>query len=147
MEFADSELGGRYPATVSTSENARERFIPFLEFPPALRRIIYTTTAIESLNFQLRRIIKNRGHFPNDDAVIKLLWLAIRDIEDKRARQRAKEAGRKATERRAPGRLVEGATVHGWKAALGALTTATLRFAIPPVHSTRALGANRSRVT
>ena len=124
LEFAGSELGGRYPATVSTWENAWERFIPFLEFPPALRRIIYTTNAIESLNYQLRKIIKNRGHFPNDDAVIKLLWLAIRDIEDKRARQRAKEAGRKATERRAPGRLVEGATVHGWKAALGALTLA-----------------------
>ncbi|HEX4935701.1 MAG TPA: IS256 family transposase, partial [Gemmatimonadaceae bacterium] len=63
-------------------------------------------------------------HFPNDDAVIKLLWLAIRDIEDKRARQRAKESGKPRNERTAPGRLVEGATVHGWKAALGALTIA-----------------------
>ena len=76
--------------------NAWERFIPFLEFPPEVRKIIYTTNAIESLNYQLRKIIKNRGHFPNDDAVIKLLWLAIRDIEDKRARQRAKEAGKTA---------------------------------------------------
>jgi putative transposase len=124
LEFADSDLGQRYPATVSSWENAWERFIPFLEFPPELRRIIYTTNAIESLNYQLRKIIKNRGHFPNDDAVIKLLWLAIRDIEDKRARQRATEAGKKANERKAPGRLVEGATVHGWKAALGALTIA-----------------------
>jgi putative transposase len=49
--------------------------------------------AIESLNYQLRKIIKNRGHFPNDDAAIKLLWLAIRDIEDERARARAKEKG------------------------------------------------------
>jgi putative transposase len=48
----------------------------------------------------------------------------IRDIEDKRARQRAAEAGKKANERKAPGRLVEGATVQGWKAALGALTIA-----------------------
>lgn len=55
-----------------------------------MRRIIYTTNSIESLNFQLRKIIKNRGHFPSDDAVIKLLWLAIRDIEDKQARQRAR---------------------------------------------------------
>jgi putative transposase len=76
------------------------------------------------LNYQLRKIIKNRGHFPNDDAVIKLLWLAIRDIEDKRARQRAKEAGLPANQRKAPGRLVEGATVLGWKQALGALALA-----------------------
>ena len=75
--------------------DAWERFIPFLEFPPALRKIIYTTNSIESLNYQLRKIIKNRGHFPNDDAVVKLLWLAIRDIEDRRARERAKEAGRR----------------------------------------------------
>jgi putative transposase len=124
LEFSESELGQRYPATVSTWTAAWERFIPFLEFPPALRRVIYTTNAIESLNYQLRKIIKNRGHFPNDDAVIKLLWLAIRDIEDKRARQRATEAGKKANERKAPPRLVEGATVHGWKPALGALALA-----------------------
>jgi putative transposase len=124
LAFAESDLGRRYPAAVATWENAWERFIPFLAFPPELRKIIYTTNAIESLNFQLRKIIKNRGHFPNDDAAIKLLWLAIRDIEDKRARQRAKEKGLKAADRRAPGRLVEGATVNGWKAALGALALA-----------------------
>nr|WP_249715029.1 IS256 family transposase [Micromonospora sp. NBRC 107566] len=121
LAFADSDLGRRYPAAAATWENAWERFIPFLAFPPELRKIIYTTNAIESLNYQLRKIIKNRGHFPNDDAVIKLLWLAIRDIEDKRARQRAKEQGAPRNQRKAPGRLVEGATVHGWKAALGAL--------------------------
>jgi hypothetical protein len=49
------------------------------------------------LNYQLRKVIKNRGHFPSDDAAIKLLWLAIRDIEDKRARARAKEKGVPAT--------------------------------------------------
>jgi putative transposase len=124
LAFAESDLGRKYPAAVATWENAWERFIPFLAFPPELRKIIYTTNAIESLNFQLRKIIKNRGHFPNDDAAIKLLWLAIRDIEDKRARQRAKEKGLKAADRRASGRLVEGATVHGWKAALGALALA-----------------------
>ena len=124
LEFLESELGARYPATVSTWLNAWERFIPFLEFPPALRKVIYTTNSIESLNYQLRKIIKNRGHFPNDTAVIKLLWLAIRDIEDKRARQRAKDAGKKSGERTAPGRLVEGATVQGWRACLGALTIA-----------------------
>ena len=122
--FAESPLGRKYPAAVMTWTNAWERFIPFLAFPPELRKIIYTTNAIESLNFQLRKIIKNRGHFPNDDAAIKLLWLAIRDIEDKRARQRAKEKGLPANARRAPGRLVEGAVVQGWKQALGALALA-----------------------
>src|SRR5918992_1703133 len=124
LAFAESDLGRRYPAAVATWENAWERFIPFLAFPPELRRIIYTTNSIESLNYQLRKIIKNRGHFPNDDAVIKLLWLAIRDIEDKRARERAKEAGRPRNERTAPPKLVEGATVQGWNAAFGALSLA-----------------------
>jgi len=124
LAFAESDLGKRYPAAVATWENAWDRFIPFLAFPPELRKIIYTTNSIESLNYQLRKIIKNRGHFPNDDAVIKLLWLAIRDIEDKRARQRAKEKGLPANSRKAPGRLVEGAVVHSWKTALGALALA-----------------------
>ena len=124
LAFADSALGKRYPAAVATWENAWERFIPFLAFPPELRKIIYTTNCIESLNYHLRKIIKNRGHFPSDDAVIKLLWLAIRDIQDKRARQRAKEKGLPAGERRAPARLVEGAVVQGWKQALGALALA-----------------------
>ncbi|WP_461158114.1 IS256 family transposase, partial [Saccharopolyspora tripterygii] len=121
LEFAESDLGRKYPAAARTWENAWERFIPFLEFPPEVRRIIYTTNSIESLNYQLRKIIKNRGHFPNDEAVTKLLWLAIRDIEDKRARQRASQRGQPAHQRNAPARLVEGATVHGWKQALGAL--------------------------
>jgi putative transposase len=122
--FAASDLGRRYPAAIATWQNAWDRFIPFLAFPPELRKIIYTTNAIESLNFQLRKIIKNRGHFPNDDAAIKLLWLAIRDIEDKRARQRANEKGLPANQRKAPPRLVEGAVVQGWRQALGALALA-----------------------
>ena len=123
--FEGSIWGKKYPATVRVWRDAWERFIPFLEFPPEVRKIIYTTNAIESLNYQLRKIIKNRGHFPNDDAVIKLLWLAIRDIEDKRARERAKEAGRpKGQPRKAPSKLVEGATVQGWNAAYGALSLA-----------------------
>jgi putative transposase len=122
--FADSDLGRRYPAAVGVWERAWERFIPFLAFPPEVRRIIYTTNAIESLNYQLRKIIKNRGHFPNDEAVVKLLWLAIRDIEDKRARARAREKGLHKSKRKAPGRLVEGAVVQSWKQALNALTIA-----------------------
>ena len=124
LAFAESALGRKYPAAVMTWQAAWQRFIPFLAFPPELRKIVYTTNAIESLNYQLRKIIKNRGHFPTDDAVIKLLWLAIRDIEDKRARDRAKERGLPANQRKAPGRLVEGATTQGWKTALGALALA-----------------------
>jgi putative transposase len=121
LAFADSPMGRRYPAAVAVWERAWDRFIPFLAFPPELRKIIYTTNAIESFNYQIRKIIKNRGHFPTDDAVVKLIWLAIADIEDKRARARAAEAGKAANTRQAPGRMVEGAGVHGWKQALNAL--------------------------
>lgn len=120
--FAASDLGIRYPATVATWLSAWERFIPFLEFHPAVRKVIYTTNAIESLNYQLRKIIKNRGHFPNDTAVIKLLWLAIRDIEDKRARERDKATKGRAQD--STRKLVEGTTTQGWNQALGALVLA-----------------------
>jgi putative transposase len=122
LAFAESPLGRKYPATVAAWERSWERFTPFLAFPPEVRKIIYTTNAIESLNYQLRKIIKNRGHFPNDDAVVKLLWLAIRDIEDKRAREREAEKGLPRDKRKAPARLVEGAVVQNWKQALGAHT-------------------------
>jgi putative transposase len=121
LELADSPLGRQYPAAVAVWQRAWERFIPFLAFPPAVRRVIYTTNSIESLNYQLRKIIKNRGHFPNDDAVIKLLWLAIRDLEDKRSRIREKERAKPPNQRNAPPRLVEGAVVQGWRAALNQL--------------------------
>jgi putative transposase len=119
--FADSNWGKKYPHAVATWQAAWERFVPFLGFPPELRRVIYTTNSIESLNYQLRKIIKNRGHFPNDTAVVKLLWLAICTIEDKRAREREKERGRPANERRAQPRLVEGQVVTNWKKALAQL--------------------------
>jgi transposase-like protein len=122
--FADSQWGKKYPHAVATWTNAWERFIPFLAFPPELRRVIYTTNSIESLNYQLRKVTKNRGHFPNDDAVIKLLWLAICNIEDKRARDRAKDRGKPAAERKAAGRLVEGQVVTNWKQALAQLAIA-----------------------
>ena len=60
----------------------------------------------------------NRGHFPSDEAVIKLLWLAICDIEDKRARERDKEKGLPASKRRAKGKLVEGQITTDWNKAL-----------------------------
>lgn len=122
--FKASELGTKYPHAVKTWETAWPRFIPFLEFPPELRRVIYTTNAIESLYYQCRKIIKNRGQFPNDTAVVKLLWLSICNIEDKRAREREKERGKPSTERRAAGRLVEGQVVTNWKQALEQLALA-----------------------
>jgi putative transposase len=121
LAFADSPLGRKYKAAVGVWERAWDRFIPFLAFPIEIRKIIYTTNAIESFNYQIRKIIKNRGHFPTDDAAVKLIWLAIADIEDKRARARAAEAGKPRNARTAPGRLVEGAGVCGWKKALNGL--------------------------
>ena len=123
-EFAASPLGARYPDTVGVWERAWERFTPFLAFPPALRRVIYTTNSIESLNYQLRKVSKNRGHFPNDTAAVKLLWLAICNIEDKRALERERDRGKPAGKRRAKPRLVEGQTTTNWKQALAQLTTA-----------------------
>ena len=120
--FEASELGVRYPSAVKTFRDAWERFTPFLAFPPELRRVIYTTNSIESLNFQLRKMTKNRGHFPNDQAAVKLLWLAICNIEDKRARERAKERGLRPEQRKAEGRLVEGQVTTNWKQALQQLS-------------------------
>ena len=124
-EFEASELGQKNPNTVKTFENAWDRFTPFLAFPPMLRRVIYTTNSIESLNYQLRKIIKNRGHFPSDAAAVKLLWLAICNIEDKRAREREKEkGGTRRSKRKAGGRLVEGQITTNWKQALAQLALA-----------------------
>ena len=123
-DFSESDMGVKYPQTVTTWERAWERFTPFLNFPPMLRRVIYTTNSIESLNYQLRKVSKNRGHFPSDEAVIKLLWLAICDIEDKRARERDKEKGLPASKRKAKGKLVEGQITTDWNKALAQLTTA-----------------------
>jgi putative transposase len=113
-------LGQQNPTTVIAWRNAWERFIPFLAFPPELRRIIYTTNAIESLELPTAQIIKNRGHFPNDQAAVKLLWLAIGNIEDKRARERQKfyDDPLKTGDRSRNKRLVEGARTNGWKQAL-----------------------------
>ena len=123
--FAASELGKANPHSIRVFEDAWTKFVPFLAFPPMLRRVIYTTNAIESLNYQLRKVTKNRGHFPSDDAAVKLLWLAICNIEDKRARDRAKERGRGRGEKRvAEGRLVEGQITTNWKQALAQLAIA-----------------------
>jgi putative transposase len=72
--FADSEWGRKFPTVVA------DQVIPFFTFPPEIRRVIYTTNAIESVNARVRKIIKTRGHFPTDDAANKLIWLALRNI-------------------------------------------------------------------
>ena len=123
-EFEASAWGAKYPQTVATWTAAWERFTPFLQFPPMLRRVIYTTNSIESLNFQLRKVTKNRGHFPSTESAVKLLWLAICNIEDRRARDRAAEKGKPAGQRRASGRLVEGQVTTNWKQALAQLAAA-----------------------
>jgi putative transposase len=78
--FEAGPWGARFPTVVAAWRRAWDRVIPFFAFPPAVRRVIYTTNAIESINSQLRKIIKSRGHFPSDDAATKLIWLALRNI-------------------------------------------------------------------
>jgi transposase-like protein len=79
-EFERGAWGQKYPTVTASWRRAWDRVIPFFAFPPAVRRVVYTTNAIESLHSQLRKIIKTRGHFPSDDAATKLIWLALRNI-------------------------------------------------------------------
>jgi putative transposase len=78
--FEQGAWGAKFPTVVAAWRRAWDRVIPFFAFPPQVRRVIYTTNAIESIHSQLRKIIKTRGHFPSDDAATKLLWLALRNI-------------------------------------------------------------------
>ena len=78
--FERGSWGERYPTIAALWRRAWDRVIPFFAFPPAVRRVIYTTNAIESVNARLRKIIKTRGHFPSDEAATKLIWLALRNI-------------------------------------------------------------------
>jgi putative transposase len=78
--FEQSPWGQKFPTVVAAWRRAWDRVIPFFAFPPAVRKVIYTTNAIESINARLRKIIKSRGHFPSDDAATKLIWLALRNI-------------------------------------------------------------------
>ncbi len=98
----DKQFGKQYPGAVDVWRNAWAEFIPFLDYPPELRKIVYTTNAIESINFQLRKITKNRGHFPDKDAAMKLLYLGLRNISSQRGGD-------------------SGTGTHGWKVALNTL--------------------------
>jgi putative transposase len=80
--FEAGAWGQKFPTVVNAWRRAWDRVIPFFAFPPEVRRVIYTTNAIESVNARLRKIIKTRGHFPSDDAAIKLIWLALRNITE-----------------------------------------------------------------
>ena len=75
----EGKWGVRYPAIGQSWRRAWEHVIPFFAFPPDIRKMIYTTNAVESLNRSLRKIIKTRGSFPNDEAAMKLLYLAIQN--------------------------------------------------------------------
>lgn len=82
MRFATfaAEWGEPYPALIASWERAWDEFVPFLDFPTELRRIVYTTNAIESLNARFRRVVSHRGHFPTEQAAMKVLYLiAIRN--------------------------------------------------------------------
>ncbi len=79
----ESNWDDRYPAISRSWRRNWEHVIPFFDFPPDIRRVIYTTNAIESLHSSIRKVIKNRGHFPNDEAATKLIYLALRNIEKK----------------------------------------------------------------
>lgn len=105
LDGFETEWGATYPAVVDLWRRNWERFTPFLEFDPEIRKVVYTTNAIESLNYQLRKVTKTRGHFPTDDAVLKILYLAIRNIGHQRG-----------------GDL--GTGTQGWKRALNAFVIA-----------------------
>ena len=78
--FERGPYGQKFPTVVAAWRRAWDKVIPFFAFPPAVRKVVYTTNAIESINSRLRKIIKTRGHFPSDDAATKLIWLALRNI-------------------------------------------------------------------
>jgi putative transposase len=111
LENMRREFGKKAPGMIAAWERAWDEFVPFLRFDAAIRKVIYTTNAIESMNFQLRKITKNRGHFPDNDAAIKLLYLGIRNITGRHidGDGLVLERGERGT-----GTL-------GWKAALNAL--------------------------
>ena len=104
LAFKDLETtwGHQYPGVIDVWRRAWNEFIPFLDYPPELRRVVYTTNAIESINFQLRKITKARGHFPSDEAAMKLLYLGLRNISSHRGGE-------------------SGTGTHGWKTALNTL--------------------------
>lgn len=81
--FAAGPWGEKYPAIAQGWRSKWEEIIPFFAFSPEVRKIIYTTNAIESLNSQVRKAIRNKGHFTSEQAAMKLIWLALRQVAEK----------------------------------------------------------------
>ena len=108
--FAVSAVGARNPAVADVWRRSWNEFIPFLDLPPEIRRVIYTTNAIESMNYQLHKVKKTRGQFPNDEAAYKLLYLGICDIENRTISRGGKPKNPSVTQR--------GSNTVGWKTAL-----------------------------
>ncbi len=100
-DFA-TDWEARYPAMVAMWRRSWTEFIPFLDFPVEVRTLIYTTNAIESINARFRAATRRRGHFPDEDSALKVLYLAIRE--------------------RRPNRANPTGQIHGWKNILNVLT-------------------------
>jgi transposase-like protein len=77
------QWGEQYSAIAPAWQKNWARLTPFFDYPPAIRKVVYTTNAIESLNYSLRKVIKGRGAFPHDDAIRKLLYLGLRNVAKK----------------------------------------------------------------
>ena len=103
LDALETRWGTRYPAIVRLWRGRWEQFVPFLAFPLEVRRVIYTTNLIESMNARLRKATRNRGQFPSEQAVLKVLYLAVRNLQDYR-------------------RPTVGLRSSGWKQALQAFT-------------------------
>jgi putative transposase len=80
QEFEDGPWGKKFAAITAMWRRHWAHVVPFFAYPPEVRKMIYTTNAIESLNAKLRRSVRSRGHFPNDEAAMKLFWLQLREI-------------------------------------------------------------------
>lgn len=80
LEFAET-WGTKYPAIVRLWENAWAEFVPFLQFDPEIRKVVCSTNAIESVNARIRRAVKARGHFPNEQAALKCVYLAVMSLD------------------------------------------------------------------
>jgi putative transposase len=83
LDEFEEEWGADYPSIVKSWRSNWQRIIPFFDYPPEIRKVIYTTNAIESVNMSLRKITKNRGSFPSDEALLKLFYLALNNISKK----------------------------------------------------------------
>jgi putative transposase len=80
-DFDRGSWGQKYPAIAHSWRRNWEQVSPFFAFAPDLRKILYTTNAIESLNAQVRKAVRVRGHFPSEEAATKLIWLVLRNVQ------------------------------------------------------------------